>query len=100
VIPHQRDTQGVSHTINRLASSLHASLRRLSAAGNVYHPSFEVQHMGDVVQRMAVPDSYKHFIRSRYLAIRNVNVAAGDWNHRMYRTIGLLKTLTGVMVRG
>lgn len=80
---------------------MRTQLQRLVEGGDEYASSARVEllNLGDVIDLMLLEPAQKRFLRTRYLKPRQNNLRTGRWLLLCYRIIGLLKTLTGVLVR-
>eukprot|EP00892_Ulva_mutabilis_P001071 jgi/Ulvmu1/10965/UM007_0144.1 len=79
---------------------MRSQLQRLVDGGDEYAMSARVEllNLGDVIDLMVLEPAQKRFLRTRYLKPRQNNLRTGRWLLFYYRVIGLLKTLTGVLV--
>jgi hypothetical protein len=75
-------------------------LLALFAGKDEYAASARVDYLniGEVIDIMPLAPPQKRFLRTRYLKPRQNNQRIGDSLLNLYRAVGLLKTLTGVLV--
>lgn len=84
-----------------MTDGVRTQLQRLVEGSDEYTSSARVEmlNLGDVIDLMLLEPAQKRFLRTRYLKPRQNNLRMGRWLLFYYRIIGLLKTLTGVLVR-
>jgi hypothetical protein len=80
-------------------SGLSLTLKKLVSDEFTASSQVEYLNIGEVIDLMPVPETQRHVLRTRYLKRRQKNMRSGNQTLLLYRFIGVLKTLTGVLVR-
>lgn len=83
-----------------MTDGVRAKLQKFLERGDEFAASAHVDYMnvGEIIDILPLQDTQRRMLRTRYLKPRLNNLRRGRMLLNYYHTIGLLKTLTGVLV--